>query len=110
VDRLNTEIDRRGDPLTAIIKGEDALWDVSLMKFIYEVTRSSAPDNLRQMGTRGLLNVDSAGIPADAREGIEELFGKVNKGECDPARLKDELEHWGLFEEYQDRFLSIFKK
>ncbi|MFC2014592.1 hypothetical protein ACFLUP_01200 [Chloroflexota bacterium] len=110
VDKLNAKIDDRGDPLAAIITGEDAFWDVSLMKFIYEITRSSVPDNLRQMGNRGLLNVDSAGIPADARSTIDELFDKVARGECEPARLKDELEHWGLFEEYQDLFLSIFKK
>jgi len=34
VDKLNAEIDKRGDPLTSIIKGEDELWDVSLMEFI----------------------------------------------------------------------------
>ncbi|MFC1953723.1 hypothetical protein ACFLWR_06320 [Chloroflexota bacterium] len=110
VDKLNAKIDSKGDPLSAIIKGEDALWDVSLMKFIYEITRNSAPDNLKQMGSRGLLNVDSTGIPAGTRLGIEDLFNKVGRGESEPARLKDELERWGLFEEYQDRFLSIFKK
>ena len=47
VSKLNAEIDKRGDPLTSIIKGEDGLWDVSLMKFIYEVTRSSLQNNLR---------------------------------------------------------------
>ncbi len=29
VNKLNAEIDRRGDPLVSIIKGEDALWDIS---------------------------------------------------------------------------------
>ena len=31
VDRLNAEIDKHGDPLAAIIKGEDELWDLSLI-------------------------------------------------------------------------------
>jgi hypothetical protein len=110
VAKLNAEIDRRNDPLTAIIRGEDTLWDVSLLKFIYEITRSSVPDNLRQLGRRGRLGIDSAGIPADARAYIEELFGQVGRGECSPEMLKGELEHWGLFEEYQDRFLDIFRK
>ncbi len=110
VDKLNADIDRRADPLTAIIRGEDTLWDVSILKFIYEITRRSVPDNLSQMGQRGLLNMDSAGIPADARAHIEELFKQVARGECEPGKLRDELEHWGLFEEYQDRFLDIFKK
>ena len=110
VDKLNAEIDKRGNPLAAIIKGEDELWDVSLMKFIYEMTRSSLPDNLEQLGSRGLLDIDMAGIPADARVRIDELFEKVAKGERQPGELKDELDHWSLFEEYQDRFFNIFKK
>lgn len=110
VDRLNAEIDRRGDPLAAIIKGEDTLWDVSLMKFIYEVTRSSVPDNLRQLDSRGLLNIDADGTPRDARIRIDELFQKVAKGESEPGELKEELERWGLFEEYQDRFFNLFQK
>ena len=110
VDKLNTEIDKRGDPLTSIIKGEDELWDVSLMKFIYEVTRSSLPSNLSQMRTRGLLNIDSSGVPVDARLRIDELFAKTLKGEIDPGELKAELDHWNLFEEYEDRFLAIFKR
>jgi hypothetical protein len=110
VDKLNAEIDKRSDPLAAIIKGEDALWDVSLMKFIFEITRSSVPDNLRQLGRRGLLNIDADGTPVDARIRIDELFDKVARGECEPGELRDELERWGLFEEYEDRFLNIFRK
>jgi len=110
VNRLNEEIDRRGDPLASIIKGEDELWDVSLMKFIYEITRSSLHTNLIQMGTRGLLHIDSSGVPADARLRIEELFQQVMKGEREPQELKMELDHWNVFEEYEDRFLSIFRR
>ena len=110
VDRLNAEIDKRGEPLTSIIKGEDELWDVSLMRFIYEITGSSVQNNIRQMGARGLLNIDSGGIPVDARVKIEELFRMTSAGECEPRELKDELDHWGLFEDYEDRFLALFKK
>ena len=110
VDKLNADIDKRGDPLTSIIKGQDDLWDVSLMKFIYEITRSSLQNNLSQMGSRGLLNIDSSGVPADARIRIEDLFKGVSRGDVEPTVLKEELERWGLFAEYEDRFLNIFKK
>jgi hypothetical protein len=110
VNKLNAEIDKRGDPLTSIIKGEDQLWDVSLLKFIYEMTRSSLPNNLLQVGSRGLLDIDSSGVPVDARVRIEELFSKVLKDEAEPHELRDELDRWDLFEEYEDRFLAIFKK
>jgi hypothetical protein len=110
VDKLNKDIDKRGDPLASIIRGQDELWDVSLMKFIYEMTRSSMPDNLMQMETRGLLDMDARGVPADARVRIEELFKMVKDGDLEPGELKNELDRWGLFEEYEDRFLAIFKK
>lgn len=110
VEKLKTDIDQRGDPLTSIIKGEDELWDVSLLKFIYEMVRKSVWDNVSQMGARGLLNVDASGIPADARLRIEELFSKVLNGEIDPHDLKKELDRWNLFHEYEDRFFAIFRQ
>ncbi len=110
VNKLNTKIDKRGDLLSAIIKGTDELWDVSLMKFIYEITRSSLQDNLQQMGDRGLLDTDTSGIAADVRIRIDELFRQVSRGEREPRELKEELDRWGLFEEYEDRFLTMFKK
>jgi len=108
VDRLNADIDQRGDPMTTIIKGEDELWDVSLMKFIYDMTRGSVGDNLRQLGSRGMLKVDKGGLPAAARKGIEELFQKVSLGKAEPGDLKDELDRWGVFPEYEDRFFALF--
>jgi hypothetical protein len=110
VDKLNAELDKGGNPLTSIIKGQDELWDVSLMKFIYEITKSSLKNNIMQMGSKGLLDIDASGIPADARVRIEELFAQVSRGELEPSELKEELDHWGLFDEYEDRFFNIFKK
>lgn len=110
VDKINKEIDKRGDPLVTIIKGQDELWDVSLMKFIYEISRSSMQDNILQLKSKGLLDMDAAGVPMDARVRIEELFKKLIWGEIEPRELKDELKRWDLFDEYQDRFFSIFRK
>ncbi len=62
------------------------------------------------MGSRGLLDIDSSGIPADARVRIEELFRQVENGGREPRELKEELDRWDLFEEYEDRFFNIFKK
>jgi len=109
-EKLNSEIDKRGDTLTSIIKGKDELWDVSLMKFIFEITRNSLKNNIAQLGSRGLLNVDRKGIPADARLHIEHLFNLVEGGEVEPRQLKDELDRWGVFEEYEDRFFRLFRK
>ena len=109
VDRLNDEIDKKGDPLASIIKGQDELWDVSLLKFIYEVTKGSIQSHISQLGARGLLDMDSSGIPLDAKLRIEDLFRQVARGECRPYELERELNRWGVFEEYQDRFFSVVK-
>jgi len=110
VSRINAEIDRRGDRLASIIKGQDELWDVSLLTFIYEMTRSSLQNNLSQMERRGLLDVDTGGIPVDARLRIEELFRQVSQGLREPAALKEELDRWDLFHEYEDRFFTLFQR
>jgi hypothetical protein len=110
VDRLNDELDKKGDPLASIVKGQDDLWDVSLLKFIYEITNRSLRSNIQQLGSRGLLDTDARGIPVGARVRIEELFGQVARGETRPYELERELNHWGMFEEYEDRFFSLFRR
>jgi hypothetical protein len=110
VDKLGQQIDRHGDPLTAIIKGVEDMWDVSLLKFTYELTTKSVHTNVAEMERRGLLRMDNDGIPADARKNIEELFEKTRRDSSYAPILVAELKRWGLFHEYQDRFLSLFKK
>jgi hypothetical protein len=110
VAKLNEGIDKRGDPLTTIIKGMDEMWDIALIKFIFEMTQRSVGNNIRQMNDRGLLTMDDKGIPADARARIESLFIEAAKGDIDPRVLKDELDRWNIFPEYEDRFLNLFRK
>lgn len=110
VDRLNNDIDRKGDPLASIIKGQDDLWDVSLLKFIYEITSRSLPDNVAQLGSRGLLGMTHGGIPVGARQRIEEMFQQVALGQIEPYELEHELNRWHVFEEYQDRFFALVKR
>jgi hypothetical protein len=50
------------------------------------------------------------GIPLAARKEIEILFKLFEKGEVKPSKLKEELDRWGVFEQYQDRFLRHFRK
>ena len=109
VEKLNDEIDKKGDPLAAIIKGQDDLWDVSLLKFIYEITSRSVQSNLAQMGSRGMLGMSHGGIPVGARQVIEEMFQQAYRGEIKAFELERELNQWGAFEEYQDRFFALVK-
>jgi len=110
IDKISRLIDERRDPSTAIIKGVEALWDVSLLKFTFELTTSSVQANVAEMEKSGLLHLDSAGVPRDARNHIEELLEKTKQDQSYGPELVRELKQWGLFHEYQDRFLSLFKE
>jgi hypothetical protein len=107
--KINSEIDARKDTLAAVIFGEDTLWDVSLMKFIFDMTSSSVNSNVTDLQAHGLLHIKS-GVPAEARARIEEMFSRLKNGEISPRDLQLELERWDLFDEYQDRFLAAFKR
>ncbi len=109
VERLNKEIDKKGDPLASIIRGQDDLWDVSLLKFIFEITTRSIPSNVAQLGSRGFLGMSHGGVPVGARYRIEEMFQQVARGEVGADELERELNHWGVFEEYQDRFFAVVR-
>ncbi|HEX9934572.1 MAG TPA: PAC2 family protein [bacterium] len=51
-------------------------------------------------------------IPPTVRLKIEQLFqqAEFDGNYKTKMRLKEELDKWGLFEEYQDRFLDLFRK
>jgi len=106
--KINAAIDERKDLLAAIIRGEDMLWDVSLMKFIFEITKASANWNVAELHSHGLLGVVD-GIPAGARAYIEDMFIRLKDGSIEPHELQTELDRWGLFDEYQDRFLATVR-
>ncbi len=120
-ENINNKIDKKGDSLCAIIKGVAGLWDVSLSKFILDMmVRSVYSAQIPDFKNRGFIGVnqigqaiiskDRYGVPLAAREEIEKLFKLVQKGELEAIKLKEELDNWGLFEYYQDRFFNLFKK
>ncbi|MBI2872029.1 MAG: hypothetical protein HYY00_02430 [Chloroflexi bacterium] len=108
--RIGDDLDTRQEKLAAVIAGVDELWDVSLLKFMFELTSASVVGNVTEMHSRGLLAVDREGLPQDARAGIERLFHEVREGNMDPSVLKRELDQWGVFHEYEDRFMALFHR
>jgi hypothetical protein len=120
-DNISRDIDKRGDNLSAVIKGVGDLWDISLSKFILDMmTRSARKSQFPELRKRGLISYnqfgqqvvskDNSGIPIVAKREIEAMFEKVKSGEMEPKDLKRELDRWGLFEIYQDRFFDLFKR
>ena len=110
VYQLNKKIDEEGNPLSAIIKGVDELWDVSLMKFIHDLTRGSLTSNIMELEMRGFLDMEPSGIPHYTRYTIERLFQEARRDRTKIRELEAELRRWNIFHEYEDRFLNLFRK
>ncbi len=110
VEKVRKVIEEKNDPLSAIIKGVEEMWDVSLMKFTFELTRHSVSTNVSEMQRNGMLRMDERGMPEDARRYVEELFQKAERDKSYASVLVTELKRWGVFADYQDRFFGIFKK
>lgn len=49
-------------------------------------------------------------IPQSVRENVENLFKEAQKDISRASILKEELDHWNVYKEYEDRFLDLFRK
>ncbi len=48
-------------------------------------------------------------LTEEARRKIEELFRRVRRDPLQAPRLKEELDRWGVYHQYEDRFLDLFR-
>jgi hypothetical protein len=110
ISKLSSQIEEERNPLSTIIRGVEELWDVSLLMFIYELTSQSVHTNVAEFNRRGFLEVDASGVPQGARDYIEELFEQASRNLSRAPGLVLELNRWGLFSEYQDRFFALFRR
>lgn len=53
---------------------------------------------------------DSKRLPAEVRQRIEYMFELASNDISKAGELKKELDRWGVFSEYEDRFLDLFGK
>lgn len=107
--KLDSQLDEESDPLSTIIKGVEEFWDVSLMTFIYHLTGGAVRGNVADFRRKGFLDMDSSGLPKGARMHIEELFEQVRRDLSRAPALVAELNRWGVFREYEDRFFALLR-
>jgi len=53
--RLKEELELKNEPLTVLLTGVDDGWEVSLLKFMFEMITASAPGNFGDFRERGML-------------------------------------------------------
>ncbi len=108
VERVKKEVEAQHDPLGAVIVGVDSPWDVCLVKLFWEIIQSSAGTNIKEMAKRHLFDY-ADGAPRAVRQEIEADFLAASRNPSRIPKLGKKLQHYGLFEEYEDRFFSLVK-
>ena len=108
-NKIEAHISKKGSNLTAIIKGVESTWQISIMKFIVDITAKSAGQNISDLEEKGMFP-DEDGIPAYIKNKIEYLFKEAGIDTSRIDELGKLLNNYGLFKDYEDRFFRLFKK
>ena len=108
IERVKEGVSNRKDPFSAVVRGVDDPWEVSLLKLMMEVIRASVPGNVQDLRRRNLFG-ETDGVPNVVRQEIEDAFLAASRQPALIKRLAALLEKHGLFERYQDRFFALLK-
>lgn len=105
--RVLGELDARGAEDKAVIRCPDGGWALALMKFTLDEAARSFPVQVRDLERRGLFDPAGKALGRRRKE-IEKLFEAARSDASARESLGTKLKEWGLFEEYEDRFLALF--
>jgi hypothetical protein len=106
-ERMIADFDARGSSDQAVILCPDAAWSLALMKLTMDEASRSFPGHVRDLERRGMFSSDR-GEGGRRRREVEALFDEAKKDRSAAAALGRKLKEYGLFGEYEDRFLALF--
>lgn len=90
-----------------LLRCPDPAWSLALMRFTLEEAKRSFPVNLRDLERRGHFAPEGP-EGSRRRNEVEGLFSRASHDNDSRSALGKKLHEYGLFEEYEDRFLSLF--
>lgn len=99
LERVRSDLDRRPNPLAALVRGVDEPWEVCLVKLMVEMVQRSAPGHMQD------LRAD----PTGSRHDIETAFRRAARDASAVPALAACLKSHGLFKEYEDRFFAVVR-
>jgi len=103
--RVKREVEATQDPLSAVLVGADELWEVSLIKFLFEYVQDSVPKNVGDFQKSGDIPTRTSRI-----QEVERAFQEARNDPYQLNKLGGLLQKYGLFEEYEDRFYALVRK
>lgn len=102
-ERMLADLDAREVKDQAVIACPDAGWSLALMKYTLDEAARSFPGHVRDLERRGRFDADGG-----RRREVEALFEAARSSGTAREQLGRKLREYGLFAEYEDRFLSLF--
>ncbi|MEK7232307.1 MAG: hypothetical protein AAB268_00710 [Elusimicrobiota bacterium] len=106
-DRMLADFEARGVTDRAVILCPDSAWSLALMKFTLDEAARSFPGHVRDLERRDMFSPDRGEGDRRRRE-VEALFDSARRDRSFVEALGRKLREHDLFEEYEDRFLSLF--
>jgi len=106
---LTQRFDRESQFRTALLRGSDKLWQISVMKFIVEETLASFSSNVQELKDRGFFDGEMKDIRRQNRE-VQYLLSRAKHDPSLVADLGRKLKAYGLFDQYQDEFFGLLKR
>jgi proteasome assembly chaperone (PAC2) family protein len=96
---------------TAELAEQARAMDEQLAELLNRVGQGEEPDEEGEEEPEGEPEpVPEGGLKARDEKRIEELFDQAGKDRSKAFELKHELDRLGVFKDYEDRFLDLFKK
>ena len=106
--RVLDDLTERSVKDAVLIRCPDAAWSLALMKFTLDEAARAFPSHVRSFEEHGLFDPGAAAGRKRERE-IERLFAAAVGDASARAELGRKLKEYGVFERYEDRFLSLFR-
>jgi hypothetical protein len=106
-ERMIADFDARGVEDRAVIRCPDGAWPLALMKFALDEAGRSFPGHVQDLERRGMFSEDGGREERRRRE-VEALLEAAGRDRTLREELGVKLREYGLFDEYEDRFLSLF--
>jgi len=106
--KIRDDVDKREINQAAVIECPDAAWSLALMQFTLEEATRAFPTNVRDYEQHGLFEPGSNDDRMRRNE-VERLFENAKANSKARQALGTKLRDYGLFDEFEDRFLSLFQ-
>lgn len=106
-ERMLADFNARDVTDRAVIRCPDGVWSLALMKFTLDEAARSFPGHVQDLDRRNMFSPDRGEGDRRRRE-VEALFDVARRDRSVIKRLERKLREHGLFEKYEDRFLSLF--